>query len=89
MYWAPKSAISVEKGVGFFFASQIREKRMFSKLGYEHGIPFGRGRGWGIILGNSLVITNRRRTSDLTKGGQDPCDIFCAHTPITNNFNWH
>ena len=39
-HWASKSAISIEKGV--HFSSGILEKGVFFKLGYEHGIRFGR-----------------------------------------------
>ena len=39
-YWASKSAISGEKG--WVFLSQILEKGVFFKLGFEHGIRFGR-----------------------------------------------
>ena len=47
-YWASKSTISVEKGV--FFSSNIREKEVFFKLGYERGIRVGRGGGAGSSL---------------------------------------
>ena len=39
-YWASKPAISVENGV--CFSSKMREKGVFFKLQYEHGIRFGR-----------------------------------------------
>ena len=44
-YWASRTAVSIEKGVSV--SSKIRERGVFFKLGYEHGIRFGRERDAG------------------------------------------
>ena len=44
-YWASRTAAPIEKGVSF--SSKIRESGVFFKLGYEHGIRFGRERDAG------------------------------------------
>ena len=44
-YWASRTAVSIEKGVSV--SSKIRERGVFFKLGYKHGIRFGRERDAG------------------------------------------
>ena len=67
-YWASRTAVSIEKGLSV--SSKIRERGVFFKLGYEHGIRFGRERdaGDGVSEGEFTKALSLTQTTNHMPG---------------------